>query len=349
MKSINEVIQSPSAGLWIRVDDTAVAKLYTSYPDTWLLTSDAEVELDQPAYQNLFVRCKPHLVNVPRRLPTLPKPIQDMYKRQGVKGTLAVPIMRGEQAIGFLTVRRQDRATFTDSEVEVAVALADIAALALELKRLADEGRGAAILTERTRFAREIHDTLAQEFTGVMLHASAAKQSMIQGYPGAAAEHLEKVRSLAMEGLTEARRSVYALRSSVLDNADLGMALRSLAERIRIPEMAVNSKVTGNSYPIDPEIEANLLRIAQEALGNAARHSQASRIDIRLDYSASRVKLTVKDNGAGFDPQTAKGKGFGLESMAERALSQGMKIKIETEIGKGVTITVRAPRAIAKD
>lgn len=347
LKAINETLDAASSGIWFRLDKSGYSQPYATYPRGPLDLRE-NLRLDAPAHENLYVKMVPFVVDVPARRETLPKEIRELYDRLGVKATLTVPMCRAKEAIGFVSIRRHERHVFTDSEIEVAIGLADIAALAVELKRLAERSRGAAILEERNRFAREIHDTLAQEFTGVMLHSSAAKQSMMQGYPGAAAEHLDQVRNLAREGLAEARRSVFALRAAALDNSDLSTALTALAKRLRVPGIKTKCKVSGTPFPIRPEIESNLLRIAQEAVSNSARHSGASRITLSLTYEKPCLTLVISDNGSGFDLEDARQKGFGLETMHERAESVGMDIDIESK-PTGTTIKVFAQNALLKE
>jgi PAS domain S-box-containing protein len=349
LQAINEALDSPSSGLWFREDASDRAVLYTTYPTDHRSKYSGSIKLDRPAYENLFVKHTAHLVDVPKRMPTLPPEIQEMYVELGVKATLVVPIMRSGEAIGFISIRRHERDYFAEAEIELAVALGDIASLATELKRLAEESRHTAVHSERNRFAREIHDTLAQEFAGVMLHASAAKQSIEDGLPASATKHLNEVKNLASEGLSEARRSVFALRSAILDDSDLGTALTALAKRLRVPGVRIKPTIKGASFPMAPEVESNLLRIAQEATGNAVRHSKSKRIDISLDYRSPAVEMVIKDDGAGFDIDEAKGKGFGLQSMAERATTADMIFEIHSELGKGVTITVKAAHALLRD
>jgi PAS domain S-box-containing protein len=338
LRAINENLQSPSSALWMRVDGGNQAQLHTTFPDRPAHHLKQNLDMDSQAVRNLFVKHVPYVVDVPRRRHTLPKGVQDMYDSLGVKATLTVPVMRAEEAIGFIAIRRHDRFSFSESEVEVATALADIAALAIELKRLADKSKIAAILEERNRFAREIHDTMAQGFTGIMLHASAAKQSMMQGYPGAASEHLSQVRALASEGLAEARRSVFALRAAVLEEGNLGSALDALAKRVRVPKMQVKTRVEGRLFAVQPDIEANLLRIAQEATGNAVRHSGANRINLMLKFESPALRLTITDNGHGFDVDSVP-KGFGIAGMRERAEASGFQFHIESS-ANGTVVSV---------
>lgn len=204
----------------------------------------------------------------------------------------------------------------------------------------------AAVLAERTRIAREIHDNLAQEMAGISVQLELVARTMP---PGAetARTHLDRVRLLVRHGIAEARRYVWELRSPALENNDLPTALSETARRLT-NETAIQAQVevNGTFRPLARLVEDNLLRIGQEAMNNAVKHAQAKRIFVNLVFDARRVQLSVRDDGRGFDNQVA-GNGrtghFGLIGMRERAEQIGGTLSIQSSEGSGTEVVADVP------
>ena len=208
------------------------------------------------------------------------------------------------------------------------------------------QSRFAAVLDERNRIAREIHDNLAQEMLGISVQLEVVARTM-PASAELARTHLDRVRILVRHGIAEARRYVWDLRSQALDKNDLPAALSETARRLTT-ETAVQAKVevSGTFRPLSPLIEGNLLRIGQEAINNAVRHAQARNILINLKFDARRVQLSVRDDGLGFDyqiPQNGDGKHFGLVGMKERAEQIGGTLKIDSRANEGTEVLVDVP------
>jgi signal transduction histidine kinase len=213
----------------------------------------------------------------------------------------------------------------------------------LESSLAAEEQQRGAIVEERTRFAREIHDTLAQGFTGILMQLNAAEQRL-SPESSDVRTHLERARELARASLDEARRSVSALRLGVLADSTLMEAIEQLGRQtIANSNVKFESRLEGAPYPIGETREANLLRIAQEALTNAVRHSGADRITVRLAYQPASVALEIEDNGTGMNEYA--GGGFGLEGMRDRARQAGGMIDIRTHPEQGTRVVVMLPNA----
>lgn len=200
----------------------------------------------------------------------------------------------------------------------------------------------ASILEERNRMAREIHDTLAQSFTSIIVHLDAASQRLTPD-SDAAQSHLKTARMLARSGLADARRSVEALRPQLLEEGDLYSALDRFAAQIfSHTSVQVVCELIGEPQPLSIEVEANLLRIGQEALTNAFKYANASAIRIELRYKQSQCVLQIKDNGKGFESSSLSvGRGFGLLGMTERAERIGAELSIQSHPGQGTDIIVR--------
>jgi signal transduction histidine kinase len=265
-------------------------------------------------------------------------------------------------------LREQALAEVSEAKRALEATLAENAALH---EQLLTQAREAGILDERQRMAREIHDTLAQGLTGIITQLQASEQD--DQDPPRRSRHVQAAIRLARESLTEARRSVDALRPEPLETARLGGALAHVAENwTALHGIAVQVTTTGTVRPMPPEAEATLLRTAQEALANVARHAGATRVGLTLSYLKDEVALDVRDDGRGFDParfgcgatevaaaaalalsgtrngangRGGAGGGFGLVAMRQRIENLAGTLQIESEPGSGTAISACIPAA----
>ncbi|HZY72152.1 MAG TPA: two-component regulator propeller domain-containing protein, partial [Edaphobacter sp.] len=233
------------------------------------------------------------------------------------------------------------------------LAAALLAALAvllyrLRLRRLHSEFQ--AVLAERNRMAREIHDTLAQSFVGVSVQLELTARLLAQSQIDAAGQQIDRTREYVREGLAEARRSIWDLRAITAQHT-LPTRLTQLAERSTTPSLPIHLEIGGTYRPLPSAFESEILRIAQEALSNVARHAHATSVSIDLRYHANRLTLTITDDGRGFqasdDSLPARGH-FGLQGMRERAAQIQAQLTVESSPGKGTTIKLEAPIAAQK-
>lgn len=202
----------------------------------------------------------------------------------------------------------------------------------------------ASVLEERNRMAREIHDTLAQALTSIIIHLEAASLKMTVDVVAAQAL-IQTGRDLARSGLAEARRSVEALRPLILENCDLYSALQKFAEQMfSCTESQVICHRQGHPYPLESSIENNVFRIGQEALHNVLKHAEASEINMELVYERSCFTLRITDNGQGFVVESNSARRFGLLGMTERAERMNASFTIQSEPNYGTTITLSVDR-----
>jgi signal transduction histidine kinase len=204
--------------------------------------------------------------------------------------------------------------------------------------------RSSAVLEERNRIARELHDTLEQELAGITMQLDLAVDCFEQA-PVVAQHALETARSMSRHSMIEARRSVWDLRCQLLEDGDLISALAHVVEPL-IPrgQAKVEVKIEGSPVRLPGPVEMNLLRIAQEAVANAVKHGRAQQVSIELHYAPTSVCLTVTDDGQGFMANQASPSGhFGLLDMRERAQSMGSQLKVESECGRGTRLAVEVP------
>jgi signal transduction histidine kinase len=212
--------------------------------------------------------------------------------------------------------------------------------------QLLTQAREAGVLEERQRIAREIHDTLAQGLTGIVTQLEAAQRTSDE------AEHQRRIgnaKELARASLTEARRSVQALQPQALEGTRLPDALAEEAARWSATSgVAADVTTTGQVRPLHPEVEVTLLRVAQEALANVAKHADASRAAVTLSYMEDVVTLDVLDNGKGFDvaggpTSRGDGSGFGLTAMRQRVQRLAGQLEIESDGGTGTAVSASVP------
>lgn len=202
-----------------------------------------------------------------------------------------------------------------------------------------------AVFAERNRMAREIHDHLAQGFTGVLLQleAAEAKLTLMQGDPTPILTRIEHARNLASDSLQEVRRSVMTLRPRLPEGTDLMGALHELADRLLTGTgIQVELAQTGRARPLSDHLEEELLRIGQEALTNALRHGKARWVRITLRFDEGQVQLSIADNGLGFDPKV-RGGGYGLRSIRETVQQLKGHLDVDSSPGLGVCITITLP------
>jgi signal transduction histidine kinase len=215
------------------------------------------------------------------------------------------------------------------------------ATLVIQLTRLAEEAKQAAILNERNRIARDIHDTIAQFFTSILMRLQTAELSL-PAESEIIQHNLQLACELARQGLTEARRLVYALRPQPLEQENFSEALKHCLQLLVTPfQIAGEFCVIGRPQFLPDHLEDELLRIAQEAIGNACKHAAARKIEVQLIFAPHKVCLVVRDNGQGFvfsDATTHKG--FGVISMEERAQQIGGKFCLSSQPGQGTEIVV---------
>ena len=195
------------------------------------------------------------------------------------------------------------------------------------------------VLTERNRLAREIHDTLAQDFVGISLQLDIVSQLLGGKKIEAAAAQVQRTRRLVTEGLAEARQSIWELRANTAQDS-LPSRLRKVVKRYASEDVPVRTTIGGAFRPLDHRLEGEVLRIAQEALSNVQRHSGATAASVELHYGSAMLVLTLQDNGRGFSPEQAgQAEGhFGLNGMKERAGLLGAALDIVSRPGEGTTI-----------
>ncbi|GAA4018939.1 GAF domain-containing sensor histidine kinase [Streptomyces sp. NBC_01352] len=274
---------------------------------------------------------------------------------------LGLPIRDGDEVIGALFLanklgpvggnpphpprpKPQGSCGFTEEDEELLSILAQHAAIALTNARLYERSRELTIAEERSRLAHELHDAVSQKLFSLRLTAQAAA-ALVDRDPSRAKGELQQVAVLAAEAADELRAAVVELRPAALDEDGLVATLRT---HIQVLDRAHAARVTfvGRGVRALPAAqEEAVLRVAQEALHNALRHSGAEHVDVTLDRRGGGAVLRVTDDGGGFDPQGIRraGRHLGLVSMRDRASGVGGALTVESAPGKGTTIELEVP------
>jgi signal transduction histidine kinase/ligand-binding sensor domain-containing protein len=223
-----------------------------------------------------------------------------------------------------------------------------VAAIVLLLRRRLNlaQREFRAVLGERSRIAREIHDTLAQGYVGISVQLELLAELLRQRKLDDAGKHLDKTRDYVREGLADARQSIWALRTQDADETTLPVKLRRIAEAAGGGGLNSNFSLFGAYRSLPAETERELLRIAQEAVHNVKKHAGASQLWVELDYGPGTIALEVRDDGRGgaVDRAHVTSSGhFGLTGMRERAAAIGGELEVESAPGTGTSVRLRAP------
>jgi len=273
--------------------------------------------------------------------PVIPPAMSKYLRAIGAKSLLSVSMVVGKRAIAWMTVRsNQSALPDPDSTLGFVEALAQQATLAIQMTRLSEQARESAVLAERNRLARDIHDTLAQGFTGVILQLQAAEDALVSGDAALVKTHIARASKLSRSALAEARRSVLAVRPRVLEAQALPAALDTMTRQMtRDTRIEPKVSVVGQPRPLGQECDDEIVRIVQESLTNTIKHADASRFEVKLVFEPHRTQLQILDDGKGFDP-TLPYDGFGLIGMRERAERIGGDLSIASSPGKGSEIRI---------
>jgi len=274
--------------------------------------------------------------------------VADWHEREGHKSAYLLPLTFGDgTSKGCIGLVFRQAEVLTAERAELALAIAHQVMLCIGLKKLGMAAKNAAVLAERNRIGQEIHDGLAQGFTGILMQLGAAEEAMRECTKSSPLPAiLTRIRDLAKDGLAEARRSVMALRPDQTRRVGLELALKQLADRSTVDGRVACSFEGSMSDGLAPERQHELLRIAQEAVSNAVRHAHPGNVRILLEEEVRLWRLTVIDDGRGMTlmPELYASQGYGLNNMRERAQGLGGKFHIESRPGEGTRIIVTLPR-----
>jgi PAS domain S-box-containing protein len=347
--TIGRLLSAQSVSLWLFDESTDSLILRSSTSDGGkLVTPDPEHPFiknplfwkENSVVQELLFTAGPVVCDDVDTDPRVNGDWGEHLKRNGTKRFLAVPLLVGGQVRGFVGIRHGDRAAYRPEEIELTQALAHQVMLALQLNQFAEQGQRAAVFEERNRMARDIHDTLAQGFTGVIVQLEAAEDATSCGHQKEADKHLHRAAGLARQSLSEARRSVHALRPDALKRDNFWDALKGIVKGTTAgTALHTTFELRGKVPKLPPIWQENLLHIGQEALTNTLKYADAKNFRARLRCNAKEVRLELHDDGAGFELNDGY-HGLGLTGMHERVKQMNGELEITSARGQGTNVVV---------
>ena len=298
---------------------------------------------EDPGLRELFFSGAPVICEHVEHDPFISNDLREYLKAGGTKKFLRIPTLIGGRVKGFIGIRHGDRPPYRPEEIELAQALAHQAMLAIQLNEFAEQSRQSAILEERNRMARDIHDTLAQGFTGVIVQLESAEDAIGCCRGKEANEHLHRAMELARRSLNEARRSVRALRPQALQNGNFWEGLKGIIKNTTAgTALHTTFDLRGELRDLPQYWQENLLHIGQEALTNALKYAHPRNFEARLSFDTKELRLELRDDGDGFEVKDEHD-GFGLAGMRERVEQMGGKLNITSARGNGTKVVVTLP------
>ena len=270
---------------------------------------------------------------------------------EGALMLAAIPLVSGGQVLGVLTVGKERSHSLQPEDLRLLTIYANMTASVIRNFQLAAERQELLLVEERNRLSREIHDGLAQSLAGSLLQSDRIERLIEQDRP-AALRLLHILREQLRETLLDVRRSILNLRPPAVETYGLVESLRQELERLKskgLPgEIDLRLEIRGEQRRLSALVEDELFRIAQEGITNALRHAEATAVTVGLQFSGDRLRLTVRDNGQGFQLADAVRRSrerqrFGLEGMSERANRLGANFEIDSRPGAGTRLTVDVP------
>ena len=277
---------------------------------------------------------EPFLINEPVNQ------VQAYHRNPVLESLLVIPLHVEGANIGALDVVNKPGG-FSEDDIRIMSLFANQAAIAIENTRLHHQAEQLAVLEERQRLARELHDSVSQSLYSVSLYADAARLALSKSEIKEASENLQELRNMAREAMLDMRLLIFELHPPILENEGLVVALRTRLESVEARSGIHTEFDVEEEKRLFIQTEAELYRIAQEALNNAVKHSQAKNIRVRLQFKANKFTMNIWDNGIGFDPNKKdQSGGLGLRGMEDRVKRINGRLKIVSNPGGGTQLTV---------
>jgi signal transduction histidine kinase len=272
---------------------------------------------------------------------------------EGVQQVINIPLFAKGHLIGAFNLGTFHERPITPEELSLLASIGQQVAVAVENAHLYDQAEKSAAIAERHRLSRELHDSVTQSLYSVSMYAEAAARLLDTGDMVTAAEHLRELRTTAQEALREMRLLIFELRPPALEKIGLAAALQARLEAVEVRGgMQTELQVEGeqDSKCLARAAEDELYHIAQEALNNILKHSNAQHVWVHLQFTEARVFLVIRDDGVGFMPAAVgNGGGLGLAGLRERAEKIGACLQINSMLGTGTEIRVIVPASFAKE
>jgi len=262
-----------------------------------------------------------------------------------VRSIVTAPLLKGSDVVGILSAQSYEPSNYRESDARLLMTIANHAVVAVEHARLYRQAQNLAVVEERNRLAREIHDTLAQGLIGIILYLERLDLKL-NGSDDSTRELLDRALTMAQDNLEEARRSVHDLRAAPLEGRTLLEALQNLTANLRDEGLFTVDLRAPMTLPLlSARVETALLRVVQEAISNCRKHAQCSAVALDIDLDDDALTVQVIDNGCGFDVDEARKlpDRYGLSSMIERVTQIGGTLDVKSQPGNGTTVSLRIP------
>ena len=258
---------------------------------------------------------------------------------------MVAPLVTKGQVIGMLVLHHAEPNYYSAQNADLVMAFANQAAVAIENAHLHEQAQQLAVLEERQRLGRELHDSVTQTLYSVTLYAQAAHMAMLAGKQNEAIENLDELRNMAREAMTDMRLLIFELHPPRLEEEGLAAALQGRLASVETRTGLQTELHVEEERRLPLSVEEELYWIAQEALNNVVKHAQAQKVTVRLLFDDETARLEVRDDGKGFEPATARQSGgMGLRGMEERAQRINGKLEIESALGQGTTLRATVER-----
>jgi signal transduction histidine kinase len=267
--------------------------------------------------------------------------MRELLQQEGVQVAVSTPLTVHRKMVGAINLGTRTPRDFSAEELSLLDSIGHQIGVAVENAQLYEQAQQLAVMKERNRLARDLHDSVTQALYGVTLYAEAAARQLASGEPEMAADHLREIRITSQESLREMRLLIFELRLPMLKRDGLAAVLHARLEGVEGRVGLETSFKADGDGRLPPDIEEGLYRIAQEALNNTLRHAQARSVSVSLHRNKETITLEIADDGQGFDPEKVEEHfGFGLRGMEERAARMGGNLEVESSPGQGTRIKV---------
>ena len=275
-----------------------------------------------------------YLINSPKNQ------IQAYHREPDLTSLLVVPLFLRDESIGVIDVVNKPSG-FTDDDIRILNLFADQAAIAIETSRLHQKAEQLAILNERHRLARDLHDSVTQTIYSLSLFTNATQKALVGNRVGKALINIREAQKLIREAMLDMRLLIFELHPPILQKEGLAAALRTRLESVEARSGIHTQYDVSNERRLDLKIETEVYHIAQEALTNVVKHSGADAVSVSLDYFPEKFLLSVEDNGIGFNAESVnQGGGLGLKGIRERVRKMNGTLNIESSLNTGTKIEV---------
>jgi signal transduction histidine kinase len=259
-----------------------------------------------------------------------------------MRSWMGIPLWIKDKIVGVLSVHYGEPGYYNPEMVRLVKAYANQTAVIVENSWLYRQAKAAAAAEERSRLARELHDSVTQSLYGLALYAKAAQSALAAGKVDVATKHMEEVQASAQEGMADLRLLIFELRPILLETKGL---IAALDERLRAVEKRLDCntiyQVRGNTT-LSLEVETDLYWLINEALNNVLKHASATQVILDLHFKNDGTRIIIQDNGVGFDPaELPQSSGMGFKNMNDRIERLGGNLRVTSQIGKGTAVEVR--------